>query len=269
MNREKDQFQQSDSAAPLFKNLGIMILAAGKGKRMNSDLPKVLHPLSGKPMIFYVLESINSLTDEQAVIIVGHKGEMVKKEILKSYNALFAFQNEQLGTGHAVMCGMPIVPESVTDILILCGDTPLVTAKILSRFVHSHFKNGHEISVLAVNIQNPAGYGRILMNENSQVEAIVEEADASEEVKKISIINSGIYLAKKQILISLLKKLQNNNAQKEYYLTDIIQYGKKAKKKVSATIEDDADAFTGVNSKEDLIRAQAILDRRTDTNAFQ
>ncbi len=243
-------------------NLATIILAAGKGTRFKSELPKVLHKIMEKPMIEFVINTAKKMTNEENIyVVVGYKRELVK-ESLKNYLKLnFVVQEEQKGTGHAVMCCEKSLKFFNGDILILCGDMPLVKAETIKNFVEFYNNNSLDIAVLSAKLENPFGYGRIIRN-NGKFLKIVEEKDADEKTKDIKEINTGIYIVKSKVLFNLLKKLKNNNAQGEYYLTDIIYEANKNNLKVDAYIEEESIQFLGINTRVHLSQAENILLRR-------
>ncbi|HEX5338543.1 MAG TPA: bifunctional UDP-N-acetylglucosamine diphosphorylase/glucosamine-1-phosphate N-acetyltransferase GlmU [Gallionella sp.] len=196
--------------------LNVVILAAGKGTRMYSDKPKVLHALAGKPLLQHVLDSATELAPQQITVVYGHGGEMVPQAV-RQYQASFAIQEPQLGTGHAVQQAMPHLADG-SHTLVLYGDVPLVQHSTLHQMQHA----GSGLVLLTVNLDNPTGYGRIVRNAQGDVERIVEEKDATSEQREITEVNTGILLAPTAQLREWLAKLGNNNAQGEYYLTDIV-----------------------------------------------
>lgn len=244
-------------------NVAVIILAAGLGKRMKSAMAKVLHKLAGKPMISYVLETAREIAGNNLIVVVGHQAEIVKKIVSKVFEVEFAFQKEQIGTGHAVKCALPYVAENIENIIILCGDVPLISQNTLTSILNYHIETERDISVLAVYVDDPIGYGRIIMDESGNVSGIKEEADATEEEKSIKIINSGIYCMRKDYLLKAIDKIKVDNAQKEYYLTDIISIAYNDKRSVGALAGSDQKEIIGINSPMDLeIAEQYIQDRK-------
>lgn len=240
----------------------IVILAAGMGKRMKSDKAKALHEISGKPMIMYVVETAKKVAGNDVVLVIGHQAEKVRKIVSENANVIFALQKDQLGTGHAVSCALPYLPDHTKDVIILCGDVPLLTFETVMRLLKDHIIANRDISLLAVTIENPKGYGRVLFDEKMNVSGIVEEADASAEQKRIKTINTGIYCVKKEILFDSLKKIKSNNVQGEFYLTDIIELGYREGKVVGVLIGDDSEETVGVNTIYDLMTVENILRNR-------
>ncbi len=196
--------------------LNIVILAAGKGTRMYSEKPKVLHALAGKPLVQHVLDCASALKPQQICVVYGHGGEAVPNA-MQQYAAKFVVQEPQLGTGHAVQQAMPHLSDD-GDTLVLYGDVPLIQHSTL----HQMQQVGGGLVLLTVNLSNPTGYGRIVRNDQGDVQCIVEEKDATPEQREINEVNTGILLAPTQMLRGWLSKLRNNNSQREYYLTDIV-----------------------------------------------
>jgi bifunctional N-acetylglucosamine-1-phosphate-uridyltransferase/glucosamine-1-phosphate-acetyltransferase GlmU-like protein len=182
------------------RKLAVIILGAGLGTRMKSNKAKVLHEILNKPMVLYVVETAKKIAGNNVILVIGHQAEKVRRVVEERVDILFALQKEQLGTGHAVLCALPYIPNPVKDVIILCGDVPLLTENTLVRFFEDHVKSRRDISLLAVEIDNPTGYGRLLINEDRRLTGIVEESDATEEQKKLKLINTGIYCIKKEIL---------------------------------------------------------------------
>ena len=240
--------------------MAIVVLAAGLGTRMKSDKAKVLHCLSKRPMISYVIERAKEIVGiENVVVVVGHQAEAVRQEVMKQGPALFAHQAEQNGTGHAVWCALDQLPQAAAEILILCGDVPLLTAQTLKDLIKIHRKENRDLTLLTVKLETPTGYGRIIQDSRGNVVKIVEEADATDSEKAIDIVNAGIYCVKKDFLKSSLSRIDSDNAQKELYLTDIIEVACSQKKKVGMLMTADPNEVVGVNSVEDLARAEALL----------
>ena len=246
----------------MHKDIAVVILAAGLGKRMASSKAKVLHEVMGKHMIEYVLDAAQSVTGGSIIIVVGHQAEAVK-EALNSYSGLkYALQEEQLGTGHAVSCALPFLNRSEKHVLILCGDVPLVRPHTLMAFMDSHLRRKRDVSLLAAEVEDPYGYGRVLTNSENNLVAVVEEADASEEQRQVNLINTGIYCVERRFLSEALQKVDSDNAQGEFYLTDIIAIAHEENKKIGAYSEKNAAQFKGVNSPSDLAQIELLLKRR-------
>jgi len=226
--------------------LSIVILAAGKGTRMQSSLPKVLHTLAGKPLLEHIIQNSLQLQPDQIIVVYGYEGKLVK-ENLKNYNIDWVEQEEQLGTGHAVKCALPILKEN-NRVLILCGDTPLIEANTLSQLCET-VESDREIALLVAELDDPAGYGRILRNSSDHVIGIVETKDATPAQAQISEINSGIYVVPGKLLKRWLPALKNHNAQKEYYLTDIIKMAVADKITVSTVEIQNLFEIQGVNDR--------------------
>ncbi len=257
-------------------DVAVIILAAGLGKRMKSDKAKVLHEILGRPMIQYVAETAKRVA-ETVIPVIGHQSEKVRevilspprsetpgtnvgeKDVSEDGNLHFAFQKEQLGTGHAVLCALPHIPEDVEEVVILCGDVPLIRADTLARFMEDHKSARRDISLLAVQIDRPDGYGRLLVDDNRRLVGIVEESDATEEQKMIKTINSGIYCVKKNFLKDALQKLTPDNAQGEFYLTDIIAIGHEEGKLAGVMIGSRPDEVMGVNTLDDLKMVEMMM----------
>jgi bifunctional UDP-N-acetylglucosamine pyrophosphorylase/glucosamine-1-phosphate N-acetyltransferase len=236
-----------------------IILAAGKGTRMKSDLVKVLHPLLGVPMLSYSLElSLEGIKAEKTIVVVGHQPEKIK-ETFKDPRIQFVLQEEQLGTGHAVLQAIPLLQSFEGTVLIHCGDVPLVKTETLRSFIDTFWRNESVQSVLTAILENPSGYGRILRSTGGWLERIVEEKDASEEEKLIPEINTGIFCVKASYLREGLKEIGQENAQGEYYLTDLVEIGRKRGIRCSAHMVADPVEVMGINTRIDLATAEAFL----------
>ena len=240
-------------------NWSTIILAAGKGKRMKSELPKVLHKIAGIPMVLRVYSASREITDK-IIIVVGHGYEKVKKAFLEKEAVKFALQKEQNGTGDAVKAAIEFIDPETENIMVLCGDTPLIKGETLKEFAEKHEKLNADASVLAMEVENPKGYGRLVINKEKRILKIVEESDADDSQKEIKKVNTGIYCFKKDFLIKGVQKLNCDNAQKEYYLTDLIKfgYGESAQNLIYHTLKKPEEAM-GVNSPEELEKAESFL----------
>jgi bifunctional UDP-N-acetylglucosamine pyrophosphorylase/glucosamine-1-phosphate N-acetyltransferase len=227
--------------------LNIVILAAGKGTRMYSDKPKVLHALAGKPLVQHVLDCASLLQPQQICVVYGHGGEAVPKA-MQQYAARFVVQEPQLGTGHAVQQAMPHLGDD-GNTLVLYGDVPLIQHSTL----HQMQQSGEGLVLLTVNLPNPTGYGRIVRDSQGDVQSIVEEKDATPEQREISEVNTGILLAPTKMLRGWLAKLQNKNSQGEYYLTDIVSMAVQQGVAVHTVQPAHEWEIHGINSKSQLM----------------
>lgn len=242
-----------------------IILAAGKGTRMKSDTPKVLHEIFNKTLLGYVIDAVNdtNMADENYVI-VGHQAERVEEYVKSNYdNAKTILQSEQLGTGHAVSMACPYLEDFDGEVIILCGDTPLITSDTLKTFIEGHRKLNSDITVMSAVFNNPTNYGRIVRNTDGTLNSIVEEKDATAEQKAIKEINAGIYCLNWTKVKDAFSQLKTNNAQGEYYLTDIIQWGNENGLNVNAHILERNEEIYGINSKLNLAEATKIMNQRT------
>ncbi len=239
-----------------------VILAAGKGTRMKSETPKVLHKIFEKPLLGYVLDNIKTITNENFVII-GHHADEVKEYVEKNYqNAKTVLQTPQLGTGHAVSMVCPYLKDFKGQVLILCGDTPLITSETLKKFVEFHNSNNSDLTVMSTIFENPTNYGRIIREQDGSLKCIVEEKDATPEQKAVKEVNAGIYILDWAKIAPAFSQLTSNNAQGEYYLTDIIEWGKKKNLRVNAFILENSDEIYGINSRKNLAEATRIMNTR-------
>ncbi len=252
----------SDDAS--FPQVAVVILAAGLGTRMKSDKAKVLHEVLHRPMISYVVKTAAAVAGEQVVVVVGHQAERVRAVAGAEARLRFALQEEQLGTGHAVMCALPQLQPEAEHVVILCGDVPLLTAATVEKLVADHLAHRRHLTVLAVELDNPTGYGRILTDGRSNLRGIVEEADADDRQKAIRLINSGIYCVERRFLADALERIDSDNAQGELYLTDIVDVGYRQKRSLGIVVGDDADEIVGVNSVDDLRTAESLMRKRCD-----
>ena len=241
-----------------------IILAAGKGTRMKSDMPKVLHTIFDKTLVGYVIDAVNNtgLADENFVI-VGHQAERVEEFVNKNYdNAKCVLQSPQLGTGHAVSMALPYLKDFDGEVIILCGDTPLITSETIKEFVEYHRERKSDLTVMSAIFDNPTNYGRIIRNQDGSLNSIIEEKDANPEQKMVKEINAGIYCINWQKIKPAFNELTSNNAQGEYYLTDIIKWGNEKHLSVNAyTLKNNEEIF-GINSKAHLAEATRMLNNR-------
>ena len=226
------------------------IMAAGLGKRMDSDLPKVLHKLNGIPLIEYVVDTAISCGADRVIAIIGHKRELVMEQLGDRIE--YAVQDDQLGTGHAVMMTEPQLKDYNGPVLILSGDVPLLTTATVNRLVDLHFFEGNACTLVSCIFDDPTDYGRVLRDMDGAVTAIVEHDDAKDKQKKVKEINSGIYMVESGILFEALANIDNINAQGEYYLPDILPYILKKGLRVGGLISEDHLEIAGVNSKDQL-----------------
>ncbi|MGL5903456.1 MAG: bifunctional UDP-N-acetylglucosamine diphosphorylase/glucosamine-1-phosphate N-acetyltransferase GlmU, partial [Cetobacterium sp.] len=239
-------------------SLKTLILAAGKGTRMKSELPKVLHKVCGVPMVQKIVETCSKIGSIENILILGHK----KEEVLKILqNSEYVVQNEQLGTGHAVKQAKEKLNNFDGTVMVLCGDTPLLKEETLKNLYNYHKTTGAVTTVLTSIYQNPFGYGRILKQDESVI-GIIEEKDATKEIKAIKEVNAGVYCFEAKELLVALEKIDNKNQNGEYYLTDVISINVKDGKKVEAFLLEDNDEILGINSKIELEKANKIMRNR-------
>ncbi|MBQ1511799.1 MAG: bifunctional UDP-N-acetylglucosamine diphosphorylase/glucosamine-1-phosphate N-acetyltransferase GlmU [Selenomonadaceae bacterium] len=241
-------------------NLVTVVLAAGKGTRMKSALPKVLHRVGGKHMLQHVLDAAKSAGAKRNIVVTGFGGETVREAI--GDQAEFVTQEEQLGTGHAVLQAKSLLEGETGTVMVLCGDTPLLTGELLKRLYDAHQEAGAKATVLTAIMPDPTGYGRIVHMADGSVEKIVEHKDATEEERKIKEINSGIYCFEAKELFSALGEVKNDNAQGEYYLPDVLEILRKQGKKIWAVATEDYESTFGINSRSQLAQAEKILRHR-------
>ena len=244
-------------------DIAVVILAAGMGTRMKSEKAKVLHEIAGKSMISYVLDTALGVTScENIVVVIGCQAEAVRLEALKKAEVVFAHQQEQLGTGHAVLCAMGVIPDHIQDVVIMCGDVPFISQQTLKALIRKRRNDDLSVTLLTVKLDSPTGYGRIVFGHQDKVARIVEESDATNAEKAINIVNAGTYCVEKTFLNWSLTQIKSDNMQKEFYLTDIVGIAGNTERPAGALIIEDAREVMGVNSLQDLERAEKALQQK-------
>ncbi len=244
------------------ESLASVVLAAGKGTRMKSGLIKVLHPVAGLPMIAWPVTAAREAGSDPIVLVIGHQASAVQGIFRGATDIRCAMQEEQLGTGHAVACALDTLAGFRGTVLILCGDTPLLRAETLKNMLACHRDNSAAVTVLTAVMDDPYGYGRVVRDPSGRVVRIVEQKDADPEEQEIREINSGIYCMDSDFLFNNIKGLGNNNAQQEYYLTDLLAIAVRKELTCLAVQATDADEIMGVNDRIQLARADRILRSR-------
>ncbi len=239
----------------------VIIMAAGKGKRMKSNLPKVLHNLAGKPILNYVLDTVDQLEAKRKILIVGYKSDKIRELI--GDNIECVEQKEQLGTAHAVLQTKKLLSDFKGDVLILSGDVPFLTVKIIKKLLKYHQANNFCCTLVSTILKNPKGYGRIIRDKKGEIKGIIEEVDLSADKKKITEINSGIYCVNKDKLFQALEKITPDNKQGEYYLTDSVEILLKERLTVGNIIVKDYSEILGINSRLDLADASQKVYQKT------
>lgn len=240
-------------------SLAILVLAAGKGTRMESDLPKVLHQLRGQSLLAHVLESSRRLNPSRLIAIVGHKAELVQSEIAPVFPEVeFVLQSEMKGTGHAVMQAEEALKGFEGDIVVTCGDAPLLTSETLFDLVEKRRHSDAAASMLVGRVDTPGSYGRVVMEEGGTVSEIVEAKDASPEILALPTVNAGTYCFRTADLWAQLSQIGNNNKSGEYYLTDVVGLLTKAGEKVVGILIEERE-MTGINTKAELAALEQQL----------
>ncbi len=239
-------------------DVAVLVLAAGEGTRMKSDLAKVLHEVGGRTMIRRVIDTVRGVGADKILVVIGHQAEAVKRE-LSDEGVEFVLQTERLGTGHAVMTAEPRLDGFRGTLVVLNGDTPLLETGTLEDFITHHRKAGNSATVLSALLDDPSGYGRIVRDGAGLFERIVEHKDATEEQRDIKEINSGIFCFECPDLFSALKRLDRRNVQGEYYITDVMGILKEQGKLVDAFTSDRREEIIGINDVEQLEAAERLL----------
>ncbi len=238
--------------------LGVVILAAGKGTRMNSELPKVLHEIAGKPLLLRVVDTAKKLVPKQMLAVVGYGRELVETA-LAGTGVETVLQDPPLGTGHAVLQTREAVSRECDEVLILAGDVPLLKTETLAELVRLHQESECDLTVLSTYASNPYGYGRIVRDFDREFTSIVEEKEATTDQRNLSEINSGVYIVKRRELFRALVKVKPNNAKGEFYLTDIVGIMANSGKRIQAVMVGTFDELQGINTPEELARAEAVF----------
>jgi bifunctional UDP-N-acetylglucosamine pyrophosphorylase/glucosamine-1-phosphate N-acetyltransferase len=256
------QFNHFFRIAMDMQNISALILAAGKGTRMKSVHAKVMHEVFFRPMLHHVLDALVTLGVDNIIVVTGHQAERVE-ESCAAYDVRFVRQAEQLGTGHAVLAAeaaLTALPAGV--VMILCGDSPLIRADTLRLMLEQHLSGGHRLTVMTTKVDDPTNYGRIILGETGEIQAIVEEKDATPGQKEIREINAGFYCVDKEFLFSALKNVGTDNNQGEVYLTDIIAIAHASGLPVHRFFCRQAEETLGVNSRFEMSLAHATLQKR-------
>ncbi len=240
------------------QDVAAIILAAGKGTRMKSNRAKVLHDIAGVPMIRYVVETALTVLDD-VVVVIGHEAEAVQKALAAYPRLRFAVQENQLGTGHAVVCAIPEVSSGTQDVVVLCGDTPLMRPTTVRGLIDQHRARESDLTLIATTFTEPFGYGRIVSDAHGNAMRIIEESDASESEKRIRIVNTGTYCINIAFLKKALAGLKNDNVQGEFYLTDVVEWAYQDGKPAVLLEINDTIQVIGVNTREELAKAEKFV----------
>ncbi|MCA0985636.1 bifunctional UDP-N-acetylglucosamine diphosphorylase/glucosamine-1-phosphate N-acetyltransferase GlmU [Halobacillus yeomjeoni] len=241
-----------------------VVLAAGQGTRMKSKLYKVLHPVCGKPMVQHVVDQLNTLNLSELITVVGFGAEKVQDQL--GEDSHYVVQEEQLGTGHAVLQAEDILADKDGTTVVVCGDTPLLTSETLQKLLDHHDQQNAKATILTAHAEDPTGYGRVIRGGNGQVERIVEQKDASEEEQAIQEINTGTYCFDNKMLFDALKNVSNDNVQGEYYLPDVVEILKDQNEVISAYQTPDFAESLGVNDRVALSKAERLMKQRINEN---
>ncbi len=244
-------------------DLVAIILAAGKGVRMESELPKVLHQVCGRPMIGWVVSAVMDAGLKRVILVIGHQAERVR-EALREEKVEFVLQAEQKGTAHAVLQAEGLLKGFSGIVLVLCGDVPLLSPQTIKDLVHHHRSSNALATVLTAELEDPTGYGRIVRDDQGMVDRIVEEKDATAEEKRIREVNSGLFCFQSDHLFPALRMVKADNQQGEFYLTDVISIFREENKRVAALLCPNEEEILGVNSPEQLLRVEGIMKGRRE-----
>ena len=240
-----------------------MILAAGEGTRMKSDMAKVLHEINGRTMIEHVLEALGEVSPSKTVVVVGHQADAVIEKLsgddIKFEGLGFALQSERLGTGHAVMQAKPALEDFAGTIMVLTGDTPLLEKSTLAGFLRFHRESGASATVMSARVEDATGYGRIIRDDSDDLLGIVEHKDATEEERLIGEYNSGMFCFESDILFPALERVDTANVQGEYYLTDIMGILRSDGLRVAVFEIDNSDEVMGINDRDQLALAERMM----------
>jgi UDP-N-acetylglucosamine diphosphorylase/glucosamine-1-phosphate N-acetyltransferase len=240
-------------------SLAIIILAAGKGTRMKSDLAKVLHPLCGKPLVAWALDTVAPLAPDRTIVVIGHQAEAVEAAVRERFaNIEFVLQSEMNGTGDAVRRAVPALEGFEGDVIVTCGDVPLLQTETLRRLIQTRRENKSAAAMLVAQLDNPASYGRVLCDDDNRVLQIVEAKDATPEILAVRNVNAGTYCFDAQALWPQLARLTNNNKAGEYYLTDVVGFMAGDNQRVDAVFIEERE-MTGINTREELLELEAQL----------
>ncbi|GAB4277386.1 MAG: hypothetical protein Kow0029_20010 [Candidatus Rifleibacteriota bacterium] len=237
-----------------------LILAAGKGTRMKSELPKVVHPILGKPMVSYVIEAVKAVGSVKTILVTGYKSDLVR-QTLGNTEVEYVEQAEQLGTGHAVQCYVNSNPEKPDHLLVVCGDTPLISTETLQEMIELHLSQKPAITMMTLEMKDPGNYGRILRDEKG-IKAVREAKDCTAEELKIKEVNLAVYIFESRFLFDNIFKLNSKNKQNEYYLTDLIEMAYQQGLSVLACKEKDETSTLGINSRQHLALVNGILQKK-------
>ncbi len=248
------------------ENFIAVLLAAGKGTRMQTECPKVLVELKAKPLLLHVMDNLYEAGCERFIIVLGYRCEEVRAFVMersKFSNCQFVYQKQQLGTGHAVLCTQELLQSYNGSFLVAAGDMPMLSSQSFQKLFAGHKENGNTMSVLSAMVEKPQGYGRVLRDEAGQIQSIIEEKDASDQQRKICEINTGTYVFESPKIFPLLQKISTKNTQGEYYLPDLVSLSRQAGHKVESFSYVNALEAQGINSLTELQELEELLDKRT------